>query len=186
MSGAVAGVMLSKPVYAPGVSVLASGRRLLVIQDAGAEEAARLHGQLTADGQAVELVSLRGEAPWSGGPRGCGDFDLLEVRVLTLLSSAAVGSRLYVCGDESFLWRVYRLARNSGLLSEEIELVRAGSRRELYCVHCAHLQSIGGEGEVICQGCGVHLLVREHFSQRLGAYMGVCLNPDQPFAEGRP
>lgn len=179
MSGAVTGAMPSKPVYAPEVSILASGRRLLVIQDAGAEEAARLHGQLTADGRAVERVALHGEA-------GGGDFELLQVRVLALLSAAPVGSRLYVCGDESFLWRVYRLARSSGLLGEEIELVRAGSRRELYCVHCAHLQSIGGEGEVTCQGCGVRLLVREHFSRRLGAYMGVCLDPDQPFAEARP
>lgn len=185
MSGAVAGLMPSKPVYAPDVSVLASGPRLLVVQDAGAAEAARLHGQLTADGRAVEALSLRGEAPWDADLAGCVDFDRLAVRVLSLLSSVPVGARLYVCGDESFLWRVQRLARSSGLLGEEIELVRAGSRRELYCVHCAHLQSIGGEGEVTCQGCGVRLLVREHFSQRLGAYMGVCLDPDRPHGEGR-
>lgn len=185
MSGEVAGVLTSKPVYAPDVSVLASGRRLLVTQNAGLADAARLHGQLTADGQPVELVNLHGEAPWTGGQRGCGSVDLLEVHILTLLSSAPVGSRLYVCGDEAFAWRIYRLARNAGLLAEEIELVRAGSQRELYCVHCATVQTIGEEQEATCCNCGVHLLVREHFSRRLGAYMGVCLNPDQPFAEGK-
>lgn len=185
MSGAVAGVMLSKPVYAPGVSVLTGGPRLLVVQDAGREEAARLHGELTADGGAVSLACLRGVAAWTGGQPGHGDFDLLAVRVLDLLSAAPVGTRLYVCGDEGFLWRVYRLARHSGLLSEEIELFRSGRSRELYCVHCTHQQSIGEEVEATCQGCGVRLMVREHFSQRLGAYMGVCLDPDHPRAEGK-
>ncbi|MCC6073652.1 dimethylamine monooxygenase subunit DmmA family protein [Pseudomonas sp. GCM10022188] len=185
MSGEATGAMLSTPVYAPEVSILASGRRLLVVQDAGVEEAARLHGQLSADGQAVELIALRGEAPWAGGQRGCGSTDLLEVRLLTLLSSAPVGTRLYVCGDETFAWRIYRLARNSGLLAEEIELVKAGSQRELYCVHCATMQTIGRETETTCCHCGVQLLVREHFSRRLGAYMGVCINPDQPYAENK-
>lgn len=179
MSGAVTGAMPSKPVYAPGVSVLASGPRLLVVQDGGLEEAARLYGQLTADGRAVERVALRGEQSVGG------DFDRLQVRVLDLLSAAPVGTRLYVCGDESFLWRVQRLARGSGLLGEEIELVKVGSRRELYCVHCAGMQSIGAEQETTCCHCGVRLMVREHFSQRLGAYMGVCLNPDRPRAEGQ-
>lgn len=185
MSGEVTGAMPSTPVYAPEISILASGRRLLVLQDAGLAEAAQLYGQLGADGQPVELVALRGEAPWADGQRGCGSTDLLEVRVLTLLSTAPVGSRVYVCGDEAFAWRIYRLARNSGLLAEEIELIKTGSRRELYCVHCATLQTIGSEQDVACRHCGVQLLVREHFSRRLGAYMGVCLNPDQPYAEDK-
>src|SRR5512145_2377861 len=114
MSVEITGALSSTPVYAADVAVLASGRRLLVTQDAGLADAARLHGQLTADGQPVELVNLHGEAPWTGGQRGCGSIDLLEVRVLTLLSSAPVGTRLYVCGDEAFAWRIHRLARNSG------------------------------------------------------------------------
>lgn len=185
MSVEATGAVPSTPVYAPEVAILASGRRLLVVQDAGMAEAARLYGQLGGDGQPVELVALRGEATWAGGQRGCGSTDLLEVRVLTLLSTAPAGSRLYVCGDETFAWSIYRLARTSGLLAEEIELIKAGSQRELYCVHCATVQSIGPEQETICRHCGVHLLVREHFSRRLGAYMGVCLNPDQPYAEDR-
>lgn len=185
MSVEVAERLFSKPAYAAVVSAPPAARRLLVVQDVGLAEAAELHGQLSVDGKAPELLSLRGEAPWAGGQRSSGDIDLLEVHLLTLLSSAPVGTRLYACGDESFVWRIYRLARSSGLLAEEIELVKAGSRRELYCVHCATLQSIGDEDEATCHGCGVHLTVREHFSRRLGAYMGVCLNPDQPFAEGR-
>ncbi|MNZ36743.1 hypothetical protein D3C78_541720 [compost metagenome] len=185
MSVEAAGVMRSKPVYAAVPPLPSAGRRLLVTQDASLAEAADLHGQLSADGQPLELASLRGEAAWAGGQASCGAFDRLEVRLLSLLSSAPVGTRLYVCGDESFLWSIYRLARSSGLLAEEIELVKVGSCRELYCVHCATQQSIGAESTVTCSGCGVRLMVREHFSRRLGAYMGVCLDPDQPHGEGR-
>lgn len=181
MSVEAAGVVRSKPVYAAVPLVLSAGRRLLVAQDATLAEAADLHGQLSADGQALELLSLRD----GDGVHDHGDPQLLEMRLLTLLSAAPVGTRLYVCGDESFVWRIYRLARHCGLLAEEIELVKTGSCRELYCVHCATQQSIGSEGEVTCSGCGVRLLVREHFSRRLGAYMGVCLDPDQPHGEGR-
>lgn len=179
MSVEVAGVLHSTPVYGPVLPALPATRRLLVAQDAGLAEIAQLQEQLSADGQAPELLCLDDIDAASGQV----DADLLEMRLLTLLSSAPVGSRLYVCGDESFLWRIHRVARHCGLLTEEIELVKAGCRRELYCVHCATQQSIGAEHEVTCTGCGVRLLVRDHFSRRLGAYMGVCLDPDQPRGE---
>ena len=67
-------------------------------------------------------------------------------------------------------------------LGDEIELFKQGARRRLYCVHCGHFQDIGSEGECTCGQCRVKLFVREHFSQRLGAYMGVCIDPDSPFA----
>lgn len=173
--------MHSKPVYAALPPPLVGERRVLVTQDASLAEAVALHGQLSADGQPVELASLRGETATR-----CATFDGLRVRVLSLLSSSPVGTRLYVCGDESFLWRIHALARDSGLLDEEIHLVKVGQQRDLYCVHCATRQHIAAESAVTCSGCGVRLTVREHFSRRLGAYMGVCLDPDQPHGEGRP
>jgi hypothetical protein len=165
--------MHSKPVYAALPPPLVGERRVLVTQDASLAEAVELHGQLSADGQPVELAS-------------CATFDGLTVRVLSLLSSSPVGTRLYVCGDESFLWRIHAVARDSGLLDEEIHLVKVGQQRDLYCVHCATRQHIAAESAVTCSGCGVRLTVREHFSRRLGAYMGVCLDPDQPHGEIQP
>ncbi|MDP3367631.1 MAG: dimethylamine monooxygenase subunit DmmA family protein [Pseudomonas sp.] len=89
---------------------------------------------------------------------------------------------MYVFGEDIFLGHVHRLARQAGLLGDEIELFKQGARRRLYCVHCGHLQDIGSEGECTCGQCRVKLFVREHFSQRLGAYMGVCIDPDSPYA----
>ena len=76
--------------------------------------------------------------------------------------------------------------RPAGLLGDEIELFKQGARRRLYCVHCGHFQDIGSEGECTCGQCRVKLFVREHFSQRLGAYMGVCIDPDSPYAAEVP
>jgi hypothetical protein len=47
------------------------------------------------------------------------------------------------------------------------------------------MQDIGSETECSCRHCGVKLFVREHFSQRLGAYMGVCLDPDRPYEQAQ-
>lgn len=174
MSTEVVEAMSSKPVYGAVVAGLATGRRLLLTQTIGQAERMGLLEQLAHDGQLLELLCP------------AADEGVFEARVQSLLADAAVGARLYVCGDESFIWRAHALARQAGLLDEEIELFNTGEQRTLYCVHCATLQVIGDQGQADCAGCGVRLLVREHFSRRLGAYMGVCLDPDHPHAEGQP
>lgn len=185
MSNQATESMPSKPVYAPPRTDQPASRRMLVIQDATLKEAADLHEQLCETGQLLGLLSLRGEAAWLNERHGCNNPQRFEAKLSGLLGSAPAGTHLYVCGDESFLWRVSELARAAGLLEEEIELVKAGERRELYCVHCATRQSIGAEAETTCSGCSVRLMVRDHFSRRLGAYMGVCADADRPYGEER-
>lgn len=186
MSHEAAGTMVSKPVYTPLPEQIQPARRcVLVVQDTRQPEAADLHERLQSAGAPLALLGLQGEAAWLGAEQACRDLQMLEAKLRDLLSWSPVGTRLYVCGDESFLWQIERLARSVGLLEEEIQLVKAGDRRELYCVHCSTLQSIGAEGETVCSHCGVHLLVRDHFSRRLGAYMGVCIDPDHPRGEGK-
>lgn len=105
----------------------------------------------------------------------------------TLLYAAPVGSHLYVLGDEAFLWKVHVTAQGAGMLSEEIDLIDCGpARRRVFCVHCGLVQTGPVLAQLNCAGCQVQLGVREHFSQRLGAYLGVCENPDQPYAEVYP
>ena len=31
-----------------------------------------------------------------------------------------------------------------------------------------------------CSGCGLSLLVRDHFSRRIGAFQGVCIDAEVP------
>jgi hypothetical protein len=107
-------------------------------------------------------------------------------RLHQALLNASVGSHLYILGDEAFIWRVHGEARTAGLEDDEIDISHtlAGPRR-VYCVHCGLSQSAGPEPELNCIGCEVRLEVREHFSRRLGAYLGVCTDPDQPYAGAR-
>ncbi|ALI10880.1 MULTISPECIES: dimethylamine monooxygenase subunit DmmA family protein [Pseudomonas] len=103
-------------------------------------------------------------------------------RLHQVLVGATVGSHLYIMGDEAFIWRIHGEARSAGMEDDEIDITRtiAGARR-VYCVHCGLTQVAGPEALLTCLGCDVGLEVREHFSRRLGAYLGVCTNPDQPY-----
>ncbi|MCS3840763.1 hypothetical protein HNR03_005391 [Pseudomonas sp. JAI111] len=107
-------------------------------------------------------------------------------RLHQALASASVGSHLYIMGDEAFIWRIHGEARSAGLENDEIDITHtlAGARL-VYCVHCGLTQAAGTEALQSCNGCDVKLEVREHFSRRLGAYLGVCANPDQPYAGAR-
>lgn len=102
------------------------------------------------------------------------------------LGRASIGLQLYLCGDEAFLWPLHALARDAGLQAEEIHLLRHGeARRAVYCAHCASVQLAGAADHHACQGCGVRLEVRQHFSRRLGAYLGVCADADHPYGMAR-
>ena len=107
-------------------------------------------------------------------------------RLHQVLVSATVGSHLYILGDEAFIWRVHGEARSAGLEDDEIDITRTlAGPRLVYCVHCGLTQAAGSEPLLTCIGCAVGLEVREHFSRRLGAYLGVCGNPDQPYPGDR-
>jgi hypothetical protein len=108
-------------------------------------------------------------------------------RLHQVLGSATVGSHLYIMGDEAFIWRIHGEARSAGLEDDEIDIARTlAGPRLVYCVHCGLTQGAGPEPLLVCIGCAVGLEVREHFSRRLGAYLGVCTNPDQPYSGARP
>nr|WP_180206334.1 dimethylamine monooxygenase subunit DmmA family protein [Pseudomonas sp. SbOxS1]NYU06562.1 hypothetical protein [Pseudomonas sp. SbOxS1] len=110
-----------------------------------------------------------------------------SARLLEVLGSATVGSHVYIMGDEAFVWRIHAQARAAGLEDDEIDITHSiVGQRSVYCVHCGLTQSSGPAPLLTCVRCNVGLEVREHFSRRLGAYLGVCTNPDQPFAGARP
>ncbi|MFK3795691.1 MULTISPECIES: dimethylamine monooxygenase subunit DmmA family protein [unclassified Pseudomonas] len=113
-----------------------------------------------------------------------GDFN---DRLGRCLATCTVGTRLYLVGDEAFIWRIHALARSAGLQDDEIDMtLSVPGVRTVYCVHCGQRQPGTQQDSLQCSGCRVLLEIREHFSRRLGAYLGVCGNPDQPYAGFRP
>jgi len=97
------------------------------------------------------------------------------------LAREYVGLHLYAIGRETFIWDVAALARDRGMDRDEYHLTQHGSeRRRVYCVHCRSFTENVSTNIVACSGCGARLQVRDHFSQRLAAFMGVQVDAEVP------
>jgi hypothetical protein len=165
----------SAPRYPSGQPSLTATAHLLVTQGTGRDDFTALALQLGKD----RLTHL-----------ALPDFPNLAALQLALdaqLKDARVGLRLDLRGDEAFVWPLHALARAAGLQADEILMSSDpdGTRR-VFCVHCATCQPATSAGHLTCAQCGVVLEVRRHFSQRLGAYLGVCADADQPYQEVQP
>jgi dimethylamine monooxygenase subunit C len=98
-----------------------------------------------------------------------------------VLSGSFMGTRLYVAGSESFIGSVVQLAATYNLTADEVQCEHCGSAaRRVYCIHCKTSLENVTTRIVPCTGCGRHLLVRDHYSRRLGAYMGVMADAETP------
>ncbi len=97
------------------------------------------------------------------------------------LAGCVMGTRLYVAGSESFIGSVVRVALRYNLNEDEVQREHCGSAaRRVYCVHCRVSNEGVTTNVVQCGGCGRHLLVRDHYSRRLAAYMGVMADAEVP------
>lgn len=97
------------------------------------------------------------------------------------LALETMGLRLYACGPEPFLWDIARCAQSRDLRAPALQLQHLGSlRRRVQCVHCKTLIEDVHTQLLPCPGCGVTLLVRDHFSRRLGAFQGVQADVETP------
>jgi dimethylamine monooxygenase subunit C len=97
------------------------------------------------------------------------------------LNQAKAGVHIVVVGDESFIWQINQRLAQMGCLKEERTLILVRDKKQVYCVHCGYQQDTKEKEKCVCEQCKVQLLIRSHFSERLGAYMGVCANANQPF-----
>ncbi|EXJ12957.1 MULTISPECIES: dimethylamine monooxygenase subunit DmmA family protein [Nitrincola] len=159
----------SQPSYAQSIPKLSSRVLISMIQDAEHPKAIELLSMVNALPVSKVLTNIQ----WEAG--------VIDPVVSDALHSTSVGSHLAICGDERFIWACWSVASQAGWLNDEMTLLKTEDVRNLYCVHCGHIQAISTQTEAECQSCQVQLFVRDHFSQRLGAYMGVCLDANQPY-----
>lgn len=98
-----------------------------------------------------------------------------------LLQQANMGLRLYLVGPEDAIWQAAAMAARYGMSSAEIRLYQTGTlARPVFCVHCRAMTRGVRTNLVDCSGCGRTLFVRDHFSRRLGAYMGLQIDAEIP------
>jgi hypothetical protein len=105
---------------------------------------------------------------------------LLE-QARAVLEHSLMGTRVYVAGPEAFIGRALQLAAAFGLSKDEICAEHVGSNaRRVHCVHCRASTEEVRTNIVRCAGCSRWLLVRDHYSRRLAAYMGVSADAEVP------
>ena len=98
-----------------------------------------------------------------------------------VLEASLMGTRLYVAGPESFIGLAMKLALEFDLNKDEIRAEEMGSlARRVYCVHCRATAENVRTNIVRCAACERWLLVRDHYSRRLAAYMGVMVDAEAP------
>jgi len=183
----------SRPVY-ERLALDGSGRRHLVLSDAPRPLAEVIDG--TEDATApVGYWVVAATSAVDGQPKSepaAGNAPALEERAFRAvphlldrlshrLAQETVGFRLYAVGEEGFIWDVAKLAREAGLEASECRTAHAGSlRRNVFCVHCKTITEGATTSLAVCEGCGAHLVVRDHFSRFHSAFMGVQADAEAP------
>lgn len=182
----------SRPHY-EGLSPMLSARRHLIaaegeglraartlIEKGGDDFAARAELFWVAPGATLEALGPAAELPASRRT----SFASIETLLASLddaLSAATMGTRLYVAGREGFIGRVVKLAVEHGMDHRSVLTEHTGSlARRVQCVHCKGFAEDVTSTIFECAHCGNLLLVRDHYSRRLAAFQGVCVNAEEP------
>jgi dimethylamine monooxygenase subunit C len=185
----------SKPVYAPlepdlggryhlmvGYGV-GGGPLLRVLQDLQASEPSATARTLIlySKDAASEDFSARMRSAGVPDVRLFDRNDALLTDFHAALSGSLMGTRLYVAGPESFMGLVMRIALQFNLNKDEVRAEECGAlARRVYCIHCRAVTENVKTNVVACSGCSRWLVVRDHYSRRLAAYMGVMVDAEVP------
>lgn len=176
----------SRPTY-PGLRPVAAARRNVVAAEGeGVEAVLGLLAAAPAGFAArTEVVLAGGDASALGAVgvpvRTARDADEALATLDALLATATMGTRLYAAGGEGFVGRVVRLAIDHCIDPRSVLTEHVGTlARRVQCVHCKLFTEAVTTSLYECDGCGNLLLVRDHYSRRLAAFQGVCVNAEDP------
>jgi hypothetical protein len=189
----VASGIKSKPVYSPLRADTRGRYHLMLGLGAGRSALARVIGELRAAAPALlertRVLFVPDGDEWAEPFQTLGlaqaqvfaDAGALLEELRTVLERSLMGTRLYVAGPEHFIGRALRTALEFDLNKDEIGAEDIGTlARRLYCVHCRTTTEGVRTNIAACTGCGRWLLVRDHYSRRLAAYMGVMVDAEAP------
>lgn len=114
---------------------------------------------------------------------------LLEAiaRLDGILAAARMGVRLYAAGTEPLIGSVVKAGAEHFIDPLSVSTEHRGSRaRRVQCVHCKGMIENVTINPVPCPHCGLLLMVRDHYSRRLAAFQGVCINAEAPDEHPEP
>ena len=123
-----------------------------------------------------KLPDVAAEDMWSAPT-----IPVLLNRLRVNLINAKMGTRLYLSGTEGFIGQTMKLALDHGIDFNSIRTEHRGSTaRRVQCVHCKGITDDVKTSPFQCSHCGLNLLVRDHYSRRLAAFQGVCIDAEEP------
>lgn len=95
-------------------------------------------------------------------------------RLSGILANSRMGTRIYASGSETMIGHVVQTAQDFGMDPAAVLTEHRGTAsRRVQCVHCKGFTENVTTNIVACAHCGEHLLVRDHYSRRYAAFMGV-------------
>ena len=92
-----------------------------------------------------------------------------------------MGTSIYLAGGEGVIGQATSDALAAGIEHDAIQAENRGSiARRMQCVHCKGITENVTTDPFTCSHCGLTLFVRDHYSRRLGAFQGVCVDAETP------
>lgn len=176
----------SRPVY--GTLEPRAGSAHLFIADAQGAEAimdvatpelmARAHIIYLPRGEGFsERLQALNPAQYYEGP----SYAASVSRIRRTLQDAKMGLQVYLAGSEGLMGQAQNEAMQAGIPHTAIQTEHRGSTaRRMQCVHCKGITEDVETDPFQCAHCGLHLFVRDHYSRRLAAYQGVCIDAEDP------
>lgn len=108
-------------------------------------------------------------------------FGAAQQRIQRVLSDAHNGLQIYLAGSEGLIGQAMREAIGLGFPHQAIQTEHRGSKaRRMQCVHCKGVTEDVSTDPFECSHCGLSLFVRDHYSRRLAAFQGVCVDAEDP------
>ena len=102
-------------------------------------------------------------------------------RIRHVLANAHQGLQVYLTGTEGLMGQAQNEAMQAGIPHTFIQTEHRGSvARRMQCVHCKGITEDVMTDPFVCSHCGLNLFVRDHYSRRLAAYQGVCIDAEDP------
>ncbi|MBE1285077.1 MAG: hypothetical protein GJ676_17325 [Rhodobacteraceae bacterium] len=181
----------SRPVY--GELEVRPGKHHLMIADAeGAEAILGLASSAPADLWAQTHIIY---IPKSTGETYTGDlralnpaqmyvgpsYEAAKQRIEDTFAKAHMGLQVYLTGTEGLMGQAMAAAIAAGIPHTAIQTEHRGSTaRRMQCVHCKGITEDVTTDPFVCSHCGLNLFVRDHYSRRLAAFQGVCIDAEDP------
>jgi predicted RNA-binding Zn-ribbon protein involved in translation (DUF1610 family) len=162
------------------------------------------HHLMIADGEGAEAIldiatpDLMARSHIIYIPKGTGFSDALRAlkpaqfyegptyaaaasRIRRVLQDAHMGLQVYLAGTEGLMGQAQSAAMQAGIPHTAIQTEHRGSvARRMQCVHCKGITEDVETDPFVCGHCGLNLFVRDHYSRRLAAYQGVCIDAEDP------